>query len=142
MTREDCIGWQALAHGGQQYAVKTSAMDANFGLRIARELPARLREQPLSEAVEEHAFAIFYSGRGNLRSETECFQLSHPVRQQRDPHTDLTQLWGCLVDSRVETMAVKSQREREARNPAADDGDIRCWPVHGFRVAPDAQTYA
>src|SRR5688572_6293987 len=61
--------------------------------------------------------------RGQLRSQAELLEETRGVGRQRDRGPDLPELSGLLVDVHPDAVSAQRDRQREAANAGADDGD-------------------
>ena len=124
--------------------MQAAAVQADLGHRIARVAAARLAVDELAEAVEEDALEVLDALRLQLGLQPERGEFAHGVGQQRDPDADLLQVGHGFVDVAGDALGVQVQREREAADAAADDGDagggILCWHANDYPLpAGEAQ---
>src|ERR1700722_12739228 len=109
-------------------------MDAHLGILIAAEFSARLLVDQLAEAVEERALARLEAGREQRLVDAERRELAHRMRQQRDADAELLHLRRALIDATRDAAPMQVQRQRQAGDAAADDGDIVVSGCHGYVV--------
>src|SRR6185437_5594053 len=101
-------------------AVELSAMDAVLGVRIARELAARLLVDELAVAVEERALLVLDRDRLDPRLEAERRELARRMGKERDSDAQLLHLGHRLVHAALEPPLAHREREGEPRDPASD----------------------
>ena len=117
--------------------MQPAAMDADFGIGVARIFAVGFAEQFLPEAVEKGALAVLDAGGEDRVSETEPRNFAHAVRQQGDTDPDLGDFGRRLVNPRRDAVSVQTQRQREAGDAGADNCDVRrCSAGHARPPAP------
>ena len=124
VAEEDAIGADPLAHGSQQHGLQISAMDRQLRRRMTCPAAEGLAVDELAEAVVEGSVAC--DDRDALEVGKDAERLQHRARvwQDIDADAERPDLGGRLVDPAGDVRAVQRQRERQAADAGADDGDL------------------
>jgi len=99
-------------------------VNADLGVRIAREASPRLAIDELAEAVEEAALLVLDSQAFDAGAEAQCRQLAHGVRQNCDADADFLEHGGGFIDAAGHLVPLEVERERKPADSPAHNGDF------------------
>ena len=117
------VGTQAAHRRIKQNTVQLAPVDADLGQGVPGVPPPGLTVDVLPETVEKHALQVFNACRLNLGLQAQRSQLAHGVRQQRDAHTKLPDLWHSFIHVTQQPALLQCQRKAESGYAATDHRD-------------------
>ena len=141
LARDDAIGADSRSHRLEQPGLQVGAMDRELRRVVAGPAARRLAVDVLAEAIEERRLARDDGDALERLEHAERTKRRARVRQDVDADAQWTDLGGRFVDATGDAGAVQRQRQREAADAGADDGDFAigggvAGVAHGPQAAP------
>ena len=129
---DDSLAADPCPHGVEQDGLQIGAVDRQLRRIVAGPAAGRLAVDVLAEAVEERRLARDDGDPLELGEDAERPQRRARRRQHVDADAERPDLRGGLVDAAGDSGLVQRQRQRQAADAGADDGD---FPVARPRCA-------